>query len=181
MGIATRVRMTEDEFMRMPDDGRKWELVNGEPKEVPTLFEHDIFGVQLVLLLGVHAKGIGFMTMGQSGFRMASGNIRCPDLSFTRKSRLVNGLPPKGFGDFAPDLCIETISPSEEAGEMMQKVREYFGAGAEQVWHLFPEQKMVRVYLAPEISVEHHANDELTGGNILPTFRCRVSEIFELE
>lgn len=26
---ATHGRMTEDEFLRLPDDGRKWELVEG--------------------------------------------------------------------------------------------------------------------------------------------------------
>ena len=133
------------------------------------------------MLLGVHAKGKGYVTVGKAGFRMTNGNIRCPDMSFTRREHLAGRELPEGFGEFAPDLCIEAILPCEEASEMMQKVREYFGAGAEQVWHLFPERKMVRVYLSPEISVEYHANDELTGGNILPTSRCEVSEIFELE
>jgi len=31
---AVRRRMTEDEFLRLPDDGRKWELVDRERKEV---------------------------------------------------------------------------------------------------------------------------------------------------
>ncbi len=26
--------MTEEEFLRLPDDGRKWELVDGEAREV---------------------------------------------------------------------------------------------------------------------------------------------------
>lgn len=181
MGVATKTRMTEDEFLRMPDDGGKWELVNGEPKEVPTSTEHDAVGVQLILLLGPQAKGNGAMTMSQAGFRMTDGNIRCPDVSFTRKSRLIGGRPSKGFGDAAPDICIEIISPSEEKAEMMQKVREYFDADAEQVWHIFPDQKMVRVYIAPDVFADYHENDEITGGNILPTFRCRVGEIFEIE
>jgi hypothetical protein len=31
-------KLTEAEFMRLPDDGRKYELVDGEAKEVPTSF-----------------------------------------------------------------------------------------------------------------------------------------------
>ena len=34
-------RMTEEEFMRMPDDGRKYELVDGEIREVPASVRHD--------------------------------------------------------------------------------------------------------------------------------------------
>lgn len=180
MGVAVKTRMTEEEFMRMPDDGRKWELVNGEPKEVPTAHTHDILVGWLVRLLGVHADPTGFLAGSQAGFRMASGNIRCPDVSFFRESRLPNNLPYSGFGDEAPDLCIEIISPSEDQADMIQKVREYFGAGAEQVWHLFPEQKMVRVFLSPTVSAEYHENDEITGGTILPTFRCQVAELFRM-
>ncbi len=181
MGIVTKTRMTEDEFMRMPDDGRKYELVDREPKEVPAGFKHDILVAQLIQLLGIHAKGIGFLAASQAGFRMADGNIRAPDVSFTRRNSLPNGPPEEGFGEFAPDLCVEIISPSEEADDIAKKVREYFGAGAEQVWHLFPKQTMVKIFLSPEISAEYHENDELTGGDILPTFRCKVSEIFEIE
>lgn len=32
---ATRRDMMEQEFLRLPDDGRKWELVDGEAKEEP--------------------------------------------------------------------------------------------------------------------------------------------------
>jgi len=38
---ATRRKMTEEDFLRLPDDGRKWELVDGEAKEVPSGHEHD--------------------------------------------------------------------------------------------------------------------------------------------
>ena len=180
MGIATKTRMTEDEFMRMPDDGRKWELVGGEPKEVSTSVIHDQIVIRLGHLFYSHAEDKGALCASQAGFRMVNGNIRCPDFSFTRYERFPNGETPKGFGNVAPDLCVEIISPSEEAGEMATKVREYFGAGAEQVWHLFPERKMVRVFLAPNVSTEYQADDEITGGDILPTFRCLVSDLFKL-
>src|SRR5438094_116770 len=35
---AVKTKMTEDAFMRLPRDGRKYELVDGEAKEVPTGF-----------------------------------------------------------------------------------------------------------------------------------------------
>jgi len=180
MGIATKVRMTEDEFLRMPDDGRKWELVEGEPKEVPASHMHDILVARLIQLLGIHADQFGFIAASQAGFRMVNGNVRSPDVSFTRDERLPNGPADEGFGSSAPDLCIEIISPSESAGEMATKVDEYFDAGAEQVWQLFPKQKAVKVYIAPDIFTEYQADDEITGGDILPTFRCLVSELFKL-
>src|SRR5579883_521207 len=98
MAIATPHRkLTEEEFLQMPDDGRKWELVNGERREVPTRFDHDPLIANLVALLVSSVRGKGAMTTGQSGFRMKNGNIRCPDFSFTRKERIPGGKPGSEF------------------------------------------------------------------------------------
>ncbi len=176
-----RTRMTEAEFLRLPDNGRKYELVDGEAKEVPTGVRHDVIGAHLIVLLAPHARGRGYVASSQAGFRMASRNIRCPDVSFTRKERFPDGLPPDGFGDGAPDLCIEIISPSEERADMERKVYEYFDTGAQQVWHLFPETETARVFTSPATFTDYIATDELDGGTLLPGFRCRVSELFALE
>lgn len=181
MTIATAPRhhLTEEEFLRLPDDGRKWELVNGEPKEVPTRFDHDPLIANLVGMLLPLLRGKGAITTGQSGFRMKNGNIRCPDFSYTRKERIPGGKPGSDFGSVAPDLCVEIISPTEERADMQKKVREYFDSGAEQVWHVFPETQTVWVFNLLTASQEFSADDELDGGSLLPGFHCRVADIFD--
>ena len=82
---AARRKMTEEEFLRLPDDGRKWELVDGEAREVPAGHKHDAIGIQVAVLLKPHARGRGVLAGSQAGFRMTTGNIRSPDVSFTRK------------------------------------------------------------------------------------------------
>jgi hypothetical protein len=47
---VVRPKLTEDEFMRLPDDGRKYGFVVGEAKEVPAGHEDDVMGA-LVLAL----------------------------------------------------------------------------------------------------------------------------------
>lgn len=177
----TRARVTEAEFMRLPDDGRKYELVDGEIREVPAGVRHDIIGITVAALLRPAARGRGFVAGSQAGFRMKSSNIRCPDVSFTLKERFPSGQPPEGFGDVAPDLCVEIISPSEDWRDMIHKVAEYFEAGAQQVWHLFPEFQRVTVYTSPTQAQTYETEDTLTGGDLLPDFRCNVRELFELE
>lgn len=41
-------RVTEEEFMRLPQDG-KYELVDGEVRKVPANHIHDIIGARLIL------------------------------------------------------------------------------------------------------------------------------------
>src|SRR5439155_23476399 len=134
-----------------------------------------------IVLFHPFVKGRGYLAGSQAGFRMQSGNIRSPDVSFTLKTRFPSGRPPKGFGDFAPDLCIEIISPSEDWTEMNRKIEEYFAAGAQQVWHLFPETQQAKVYRSPTETTEYEAQDELDGGDLLPGFHCRVSDLFDVE
>ena len=177
----TEKKITEQEFLRLPEDGRKWELVDGEAKEVPAGHKHDILVINIGAMLKPFARGRGFVAGSQAGFRMASGNVRSPDVSFTRKERLPQGEPANGFEGFAPDLAIEIISPSEEPDDRARKVAEYFGAGAEQVWHLFPEMKRVIVYYSPFETATFQSEETLTGGDLLSGFSCVVEALFDLE
>jgi hypothetical protein len=60
-------------------------------------------------------------------------------------------------------------------------VDEYFEAGAQQVWQLFPEARRVKVFRSPSDAVMLECDDELDGGELLPGFRSGVAELFELE
>ena len=180
MAVLTR-RMTEAEFMRMPDDGYRYELVDGEPKRMSTNWKHDLVGGNVYRAIWPHASRRGYMSMGQTGFRMVSSNVRNPDISFTVKERVANQEVFNGFGPSSPDLCIEVISPSEEAADMARKVREYFASGAQIVWQMFPETETIKVYTSPEHFTILTAQDEIDCPDLLPGFRVRVSELFELE
>lgn len=173
--------ISETEFLRLPDDGRKREWVNGEAREVPTSFKHDLLVIRLGVLFYPLVQGRGYVTGSQAGFRMAGGNLRSPDLGITRKERLPGGQPPETFANLAPDLCIEIISPSEEQADMRRKVEEYFQSGAEQVWQMFSDAQTLTVYTSPFESRTFQPDDEITGGALVPGLRCRVSALFELE
>ena len=139
-------KMTEEEFMRLPNDGRKYELVDGEAKEVPAGVKHDAIVAHIIVLLAPFVKNLGFLAASSAGFRMVTGNIRSPDVSFVLRERLPEGKPPKGFMDGAPDLAIEVISPNEDWVDMGRKLGEYFMSGAKQVWLIDPDAVTVTVY-----------------------------------
>jgi len=180
--IQPGMKITEDELMRLPKDGRRWELVEGRLKEVPTNWRHDEIGGIIVALLMAHSRGLGSITTGQAGFRMKNRNIRVPDVSFTRRERIPGGGPaPETFGDAAPDLCVEIISPSESPEDIAGKMREYFTSGAEQVWHVFPETQQVIVFTSPTEAQTFNGDDILNAGEMLPGFSYRVAEFFSWE
>ncbi|MER3559288.1 MAG: hypothetical protein C4336_07470 [Armatimonadota bacterium] len=182
VSVSRKSGLTEEAFLRLPDDGRKYELVAGEAKEVPAGHEHDVIGIRLgAKILQSESSRRGYVAASQAGFRMVSGNIRSPDWAFTLKARLPEGKPAKGFEAVAPDLAVEIVSPHEDATDLLRKIGEYFASGTQQVWLLFPETRTVNVYYSPFVVRTLSAEDELDGGDLLPDFWCKVSELFELE
>ena len=174
---TTEGQITDEDLMHLPRDGRKWELVDGRLQEVATSFKHDLIVIWLGRLLGPYADDIGGLTASQAGFRMSNRNVRSPDFGFTRYDRFPNGEPPDGFAEFAPDLAVEIISPSEEPGDMTRKVGEYFASGAQLVWHLFPETRTLRVFRSPSDVTTYGPDEEIDLKGLLPGFRSRVADL----
>lgn len=176
--VRTRKRkMSEEAFLRLPDDGRKYELVRGITREVPTGVRHGAIIAKIIALMFPYAQGRGVITASSAGYRMVSGNIRSPDVAFIRKERLPEGKPPIGFGESAPDLAIEVLSPSEDLNELLRKVAEYFESGAQQVWVLDPDACRATFYRSPIEVQTLRADDTLEGEELLPEFRCKVREL----
>jgi Uma2 family endonuclease len=176
---AVKQRLTEEEFLRLPDDGRKYELVEGEAREVPAGVLHDAIVMRIGFLMYPSAQKVGFLAASSAGFKMVTGNIRSPDVSLVLRERLPEGKPPQGFLEGAPDLAIEVLSPNEDWAELGRKLGEYFASGSKEVWLVDPEKHMVTVYKSlTEVRV-FYADDEIST-ELLPSFRCKVSELLAL-
>ena len=173
--------MTENEFMRLPSDGQKWELVDEEAKATPGSHLRGASGASVALRLAPFAKGRGAITCGTAGFRISGGNVRSPGAAFTLKERLTDSRPAKGFEAFAPDLAIEILSPTEDFADDFRKLGEYFASGAKQVWFLEPDTRRATVYRSLLDAQALGPDDTITGGDLLPGFSCRVAELFAFE
>jgi Uma2 family endonuclease len=78
-----------------------------------------------------------------------------------------------------PALAIEVISPTDLAEEVVLKVREYFQAGVQLVWVVFPAEQQVYVYESPTKIRILSRVEELDGGSVLPGFRLPLTALFE--
>lgn len=174
---ATKPLLTEEEFLRLSDDGRKYELVEGEAREVPAGVLHDAIVMRVGFLMYHSAQKVGFLAASSAGFKMVTGNIRSPDISLVLRERLPEGKPPQGFLEGAPDLAVEVLSPNEDWAELGRKLGEYFASGSKEVWLVDPEAKTVTVYKSLTQVQVFRSEDELTGSDLLPNFRCKVAEL----
>jgi Uma2 family endonuclease len=86
--------------------------------------------------------------------------------------------PADAYDRLAPDFAAEVISPGDTVSELDQKVEEYLAAGVKLVWVINPRLQVVRVY-NPDGRIETlRITDELSGGSVIPGFRCAASALF---
>lgn len=175
--------LTLEEFELLPEeDAWRVELVRGmlvrEPRPAVV---HGWVQVRLGSLLMRHVEehSLGYI-FSDVGVILSTDppTVRGPDLAFVSAERLPNGMPKRGFLPFAPDLCIEIISPSNTFSEIQEKVLEYLESGTRLVWVVYPETGSVTEYRSRiEIRILE-STDALEGGNILPGLRVPVASLF---
>jgi Uma2 family endonuclease len=184
MSIPQEQLMTVDELELMPDDGNRYEVIEGElfVTRAPN-YEHQVVISNLTILIGTYLKQnpIGSVVAGPGViFSKFSGVI--PDLIFlthkTRKKVLLGGRL-KG----APELAIEIISPGAEnrRRDRVAKRNLYGKYGVQEYWIVDYKTRAVEVYALEQNVLQPVAKlnekDGLTS-TVLPGFTCAVKAIF---
>ena len=168
----------EAELMALPRDGFKRELVDGEIRVSPAGMPHGV----VVMLLGerlvghVRSHDLGWVADSSTGCWMPSGNLRVPDVTFVSRGRLPGG-PVEGFLRAIPDLVVEVLSPSDCERAILDKVGEYLASGVRLVWVVDPRARKAAVHRSLTSVSELGEDGILDGEDVVPGFRCRLSDI----
>ena len=174
-----RIR-SEESINRFLIENKGYEFIDGklEKKEMATA-KHSGISARLTIKLGIFLEknNLGRVYGDNTTFQIGS-NKRIPDVSFVSAKKIPPTGEPLDIWNFAPDLAIEVISPSEKHNKVERKIREYFDAGVTQVWKIVPEFKTLTIYFSPTETKTLTEKDEITCEEILPKFRLKLSEIF---
>jgi Uma2 family endonuclease len=180
--------MTVDEFYefvnRPENQARSFELVRGEVIEVsrPTR-PHGRICVNVGYKLEQYARKTrkGNVVCNDTGVVLEQdpGTVRGPDIAYFDDVQHFEDLPKK-WGDSVPRLIVEVLSPNDTARYIIDKIADYFRAGVEVVWVIDPDSKRVNVYSKSAGVKTLTEKDPLTGGDVLPGFRCKVADFFVL-
>ncbi len=179
----TTTLMTAEDLLALPEDDKRYELVEGELIEMsPSSRPRSRDGQRIAARLTVFVEDndLGEVHGADGGFilRRNPDTVRSPDAAFVRKARLLD-LDDEGFLPIAPDLAVEIVSPSNTVNEMSRKVQEYLEAGTSIVWVVEPQRRQVTVYTHDQIAAIYRDGDVITGGNILPGFELPLTYIFD--
>lgn len=168
----------------LPDEDILYEVVNGQWQEIPHM---GALAGTIASFLLTHINlfawqhKLGFATT-EVMFRLKPDRPqRRPDLAFIPYDRWrvppeISDDPP--CWDVVPTLAVEVVSPNNEAGKMLDKIIDYFDAGVQLVWVVYPRQQRIYVYTSPTTIRVLTAQDELDGGTVLPGFRLPIANLF---
>jgi Uma2 family endonuclease len=169
---------TADELLRMPDDGWRYELVEGELRKMsPAGADHGSIALMIAASMIFHLKqtGVGGRAYGaDTGFLLSRNpdTVLAPDAAYVVPERLVS--TPKYFPG-APDLAVEVLSPSDPYSEVEEKKERYLDAGTRAVVIVDPRRKQVYVHRASGVT---RVSDILTVEDVLPGWSMTFDELF---
>jgi Uma2 family endonuclease len=148
MHMATHLkRWTLDEVHSLPDDGNKYELVNGELFVTPPPSDyHETVLAKVTRLLGpyVSRNGLGLIYHPRAVIRVGGSEVE-PDL-------MVRQPAARADADWeqapTPLLVVEVFSDSTRRRDQVQKRHLYRDAGIAEYWMLDPNRRAAIVVQA---------------------------------
>ena len=184
---ATRL-LTADEFCdfvhRPENRGRFFELERGVIVEMPPPnLPHGVVCAIIARILGnfTDAKKRGYVTSNDTGVVLETDpdTVRGIDVLLFDEIAKYADLEPK-YARHMPTLAVEVLSPDARPGKTMRRVSQFLRQGIPLVWVVDPDSRDVTVYRPGREAYVLGLEDELSGEDVLPDFRCRVHDFFRL-
>jgi Uma2 family endonuclease len=184
-GIDLNRLYTSAEFELLPDDGNRYELIDGRLGKMPPAGdEHGSINMRLIkhYILFDPDEKLGKL-WSTTGFILDADNTPEPDLMYVVANRRPSET--KGAVRVIPDLVVEVWSPSQLTkqgvdAEALAKIRKYQKAGVKIVWSINPTNQTIAVYYPDRVDPAKVLTvaDELNGESIIPGFKVAVSKLF---
>lgn len=150
--MTTRsVRYRATDIFDAPDDGKRWEVIDGELVVTPPPgWAHQRASGRLFGLLFIHifANDLGDLVSAPTGVILDEYSGIEPDIIFVSKERR-SIIAERGI-EGAPDLVVEVLSPGAQHKDRGIKMRRYAAAGVPHYWMLAPRTRSLEAYVLRE-------------------------------
>lgn len=158
--------------------GKRAEIIEGELIVMsPAEHYHNRIATEFLFLFREFCRTRPDLDYGNDneGFliRRDPDTLLSPDACLLRRR-------PAGAGpwmEFAPEIAVEVLSPSNSRAEMIHKIGEYLGAGGEQVWVADPETRTLDIYIRGGRRLTAQGDETIAGEGIAEGMQIRLAEI----
>jgi Uma2 family endonuclease len=139
-------RYVYEDLLTMPDDGKRYELLDGDLLVSPSPNRrHQAVVRNLVRLLGrLQDEGLGEVYPAPFDVVFDRHTVVEPDVIFVRAERL--GIVTDRNVSGPPDLVVEVLSDSTREADLGRKLRAYGRHGVGEYWVVDPDADTIRVF-----------------------------------
>ena len=179
------LKLTYDDFLLFPDDGKRHELIDGEHYVTPSpnVRHQEILG-RLHLLIGTWLQGhrVGKIFVAPLDVLFSRFDVVEPDLLYVSKERAAEVLSVQHLTG-APDLVIEIASPGTRNRDETIKRRLYERSSVTEYWVVDPDIDVIRIYrrsgerFERPVELSREADDVLTTA-LLPGLEMPLARVF---
>lgn len=183
--METIKKFTSADLMSMPDDGYRYEIIEGDlyVSKLPSA-EHQFTCGQFFRYFQEwnEQSGMG-VALISPGLVFSDDDDVGPDVVWISNERLAGTLDKAGHLTQAPELVVEVLSPGKrnEYRDRVAKLRLYSRRGVSEYWIVDWMQRLVEVYRRAGDVLKRaatlYAADALESP-LLPGFSCQVARLF---
>ncbi len=171
--------MTAEQFDALPEEeGRKWELLDGELLEVPSATpKHNRILGRLFKLLDAFAeeRDLGAALLETDLAVRANTRLR-PDMGFFSAESWRTVELDRVPVEQTPDIAVEIISPSESAKTIHRKVDAYLKWGVREVWLIYPESRTLFVH--SRAGIQQLSEGAFLTSSLIPGWQLQIADLF---
>ena len=180
------VKLTYEDYVLFPEDGKRHELIDGEHYVTPTpVRKHQAIVSNLLGLIWsyLQQRPTGRVFTAPFDVIFSQFDVVEPDLLYISRERSQE-IETSPWVKGAPDLVVEIGSPSTRKRDETIKRRLYERFGVLEYWVVDPELDVIKVFRrindryerVAELLLEH---DDVLTTPLLPDLELRLAKIFE--
>jgi Uma2 family endonuclease len=181
-----RVKLTYDDFLLFPDDGKRHELIDGEHYVTPSpnMKHQAISGnIHFMIRSWLEQHPVGRIFYAPFDVVFTNFDVVEPDLLYMSHARAAQVLTAKHVTG-APEIVVEIGSPGTRKRDETIKRRLYERSGVSEYWVIDPDLELVRVYINQEAQFGRPRELSAEAGDVLTTphldgLELPLSKIFE--
>ena len=183
--VNVRAKLTYDDFLHFPDDGKRHEIIDGEHYVTPSPnTRHQVILGRLYLEIGkwLEEHPVGHVFFAPYDVVFSRFDVVEPDLVYVSNDRagdIIGQLHVEG----APDLVVEVASPGTRKRDETIKRKLYERMEVREYWFVDPDRAVIRIYRrtvdrfdkAHELSAE---TDDVLTTAVIPGLGVSVGKLF---
>ena len=183
--MAQREKYTYQDYLNLPDDGKRCEVINGELVMTPAPnIIHQTVLVNLINELKnfLNKEKSGKMLCAPTDVKLSDSNVVQPDIIFISQDN--SYIIRENNVDGAPDLIIEILSPGTAYYDLIEKKEIYESFEVKEYWIVDPKKRRVEIYKNVNQQFELIQKLELEGivkSLVIKGFEVSLQNIFSME